>query len=120
MGDNNNGKMRLASLEIENIKRISMVHLDTRGKNMIVIGGDNGNGKTSILDSFMYAVGGASFIPSEPLRRGARKGKVLVELVAPDGGVLYVERRVTKKGSDVAVWPKDGEKYASPQSVLNA
>lgn len=117
---NENGMMRLASLEIENIKRISMVHLDTRGKKVIVIGGNNGDGKTSILDSFMYAVGGASFIPVEPLRRGARKGKVLVELVAPDGGVLYVERRVTKKGSDVAVWPKDGEKYASPQSVLNA
>lgn len=119
-GESQNGIMRVASLEIENIKRISMVHLDTKDKKMIVIGGDNTQGKSSILDSFMYAVGGASFIPSEPLRRGARKGKVTVELVAPDGSTLFVERRVTKKSSDIAVWPKDGERYSSPQSILNA
>ncbi len=111
--------MKVVELVIENIKRVQHVTIRPT-KAVTIIGGNNGEGKSSTIDTLMYVLGGASFMPEEPLRRGARKGFGRVELVAPNGDVLFAERRVTKKGSDVTVWPKDGEKYNSPQTILNA
>lgn len=106
--------MRIVEITIENIKRIEAVNIRPDG-NMIVIGGDNANGKSSILDSIMYVLGGKSFIPTEPLRRGTKKGFARLDL-----GELVAERRVTKSGTEIAVTSKDGAKYPSPQAILNA
>ena len=71
--------VKITSLEIENLKRVKAVSLDVTGP-LTVIGGRNGQGKTSVLDSIMWALGGDKFKPSKPVREGAQKAAVRVEL----------------------------------------
>ena len=60
---------RIVSLTAENVKRISAVHIVPGDGGVVLIGGRNAQGKSSVLDSIMYALGGASAIPDEPIRR---------------------------------------------------
>ena len=50
--------MRIISLQAENIKRLKAVEITPEG-DIVVIAGRNGQGKTSVLDSIWYALGGS-------------------------------------------------------------
>jgi ATPase subunit of ABC transporter with duplicated ATPase domains len=65
--------VKITSFEVENVKRVKAVSLDVTGKPLVLIGGHNGQGKTSTLDAIMWTLGGDRFKPSEPLREGAEK-----------------------------------------------
>ena len=80
--------VKITSLEIENVKRITAVSMTVEGKALTVIGGKNAQGKSSVLDSIMWALGGERFKPSNAIHAGAEKGYIKVEL---DNGVT-VER----------------------------
>lgn len=106
--------MHIVQLTSENIKRIKAITITPDG-NAILIGGLNGQGKTSVLDSIAMALGGGKLIPSTPIRRGQKHARIEVDL-----GDLIVERRFTSKGSTLMVMPKDGrEPFKSPQGVLD-
>jgi hypothetical protein len=81
----------------------------------VIVGGDNGAGKTSVLDSIQMALGGGKAIPSDPIRHGAKQGSVVLNL-----GDLTVERVITKAGSTLTVRDADGVKQRSPQAILDA
>ena len=49
--------MKIIKLETENVKRIKTACIEPDGS-MVVIGGRNGQGKSSALDSIAYAIGG--------------------------------------------------------------
>lgn len=100
-------------LEVENIKRIKVVRITPEGK-VVVIGGKNGEGKTSALDSIAYLLGGKNAICDEPLRRGEKKGRIIGEI-----GDLTVRRTFTEGGTYLEVTTKDGAKYPSPQAILD-
>lgn len=104
---------KIISLEISNVKRIKTLFLKPDG-NTVIIGGKNDSGKSSTLDSIWYALGGGKAIPDKPLRKGAKKGHVRIDL-----GELEVERRFTEAGSVLAVKYKDGRDAKSPQAVLD-
>lgn len=107
-------EMKIIQLVSENIKRIRAITITPDG-NLVVVGGDNANGKTSVLDSIAMALGGGKLIPDQPIRRGQKHARVEIDL-----GDLIVERRFTSKGSTLTVMPKDGrEPFKSPQSVLD-
>lgn len=72
--------VKVVSLEVENVKRVRAVSLDCSKSSLTVIGGRNGQGKSSILDSIMWTLGGDRFRPSTPLREGAEKLATRVEL----------------------------------------
>ena len=63
--------MKINSLELENVKRIKAVKIEPTETGLTVIGGRNGQGKTSVLDSIAWALGGDRFRPSEPQREGS-------------------------------------------------
>lgn len=63
--------VKINTLEIENVKRIKAVQLEPTKNGLTVIGGGNRQGKTSVLDSIAWALGGDRFKPSSPLREGA-------------------------------------------------
>ena len=43
--------MKINKLEIENVKRIKAVKVEPKASGLTVIGGNNNQGKTSVLDS---------------------------------------------------------------------
>jgi DNA repair exonuclease SbcCD ATPase subunit len=63
--------IKINKLEIENVKRVKAVKLEPTQNGLTVIGGRNGQGKTSILDSIAWALGGNKYKPSKPQREGS-------------------------------------------------
>ena len=63
--------VKINSLELENVKRIKAVQLEPSADGLTVIGGKNGQGKTSVLDAIAWALGGNKYRPSEPKREGS-------------------------------------------------
>lgn len=112
MSDTNT--LRIVELRAENIKRLQAVEIHPSGE-LVVIGGRNAQGKSSTLDAIEMALGGASTIPPDPIRHGARKGRVVVDL-----GELVVERTFTPKGTTLTVTSKDGTPQKSPQALLDS
>lgn len=104
--------MKIAKLEIENMKRVRAVTLEPAENGLTVIGGNNGQGKTSVLDAIAWALGGDKFRPSNPTREGSVIPPYLhVEM---DNG-LIVERRGEK--SVLKVTDPSGRKGG--QQLLN-
>ncbi|NLE66571.1 MAG: AAA family ATPase, partial [Lentisphaerae bacterium] len=102
--------VKIISLEVENVKRVQAVSLAPAENGLTIIGGDNGQGKSSVLDAIMSALGGESKLPSKPLRDGAQKGEVSLAL----SNGLTVHRTFTPRGSYLKV-----SGNAGGQSVLN-
>lgn len=106
--------LHIVELRAENIKRLQAVQIHPSGE-LVVIGGRNAQGKSSTLDAIEMALGGASTIPPDPIRHGARKGRVVVDL-----GELVIERVFTPKGTSLTVTSKDGTLQKSPQALLDS
>ena len=47
----NNQPVKILSLEAENIKRVRAVRIEPTAAGLTIIGGDNNQGKTSVLDA---------------------------------------------------------------------
>lgn len=63
--------VKIHTLELENVKRIKAVTLTPAENGLTIIGGRNGQGKTSVLDAIAWALGGEKFKPSSPARNGS-------------------------------------------------
>ena len=92
-------------LEIENIKRIKAVKVEPSPTGLTVIGGNNNQGKTSVLDSIAWALGGNRFKPSKATREGSVIPPSL-KITMSNG--LVVERK--GKNSSLKVIDPEGNK----------
>ena len=63
--------VKINALELENVKRIKAVKIDPTQNGLTIIGGDNNQGKTSVLDSIAWALGGDRNKPSNAVREGS-------------------------------------------------
>ena len=63
--------VKITTLEIENVKRVKAVALTPAQNGLTVIGGKNGQGKTSVLDAIAWALGGEKYRPSAAGREGS-------------------------------------------------
>lgn len=97
--------MKINRLEAENVKRIKAVRIEPTANGLTVIGGNNGQGKTSVLDAIAWALGGNKFRPSDPQREGSVIPPA-IKITMSNG--LVVERK--GKNSDLKVTDPDGEK----------
>ena len=104
--------VKINSLELENVKRIKAVKLEPSPNGLTVIGGKNGQGKTSVLDSIAWALGGDRYRPSATQRDGSVIPPTL-HITLSNG--LVVERK--GKNADLKVIDPDGRK--SGQQLLN-
>lgn len=108
--------MKIIGLTAENVKRILAVRIEIDPEtNMLVIGGENGAGKSSVLDSVAMALGGKDAIPDQPVRQGASKARVILET-----DEITVTRTWNANGTQLVVTAKDGAKQASPQALLDS
>lgn len=104
--------IKINKLEIENVKRIKAVKIEPTANGLTVIGGNNKQGKTSVLDSIAWALGGEKYRPSEAQRQGSVIPPNL-HIVLSNG--LVVERK--GKNSSLKVTDPDGNKGG--QQLLN-
>lgn len=66
-----NEAVKIARLEIENLKRVRAVSLEPGADGLTIIGGRNAQGKSSVLDAIAWALGGDRLRPSQPQREGS-------------------------------------------------
>jgi len=104
--------VKINQLEIENVKRIKAVQLEPSENGLTVIGGNNNQGKTSVLDTIAWALGGDRYKPSNPIRDGSLVPP-RIKLTLSNG--LIVER--TGKNSTLKVTDPSG--LRSGQQLLN-
>lgn len=106
--------MKIIELRAENVKKLRAVTIRPDG-NVVNITGRNGQGKSSVLDSIMYALAGAKTHAQEVVRRGAEKASVTLDL-----GEIIVEWKKTSSGATVRVKNREGLAYPTPQKMLDA
>lgn len=97
--------IKINKLEIENVKRVKAVKIEPSANGLTVIGGRNGQGKTSTLDAIAWALGGNRYKPSQATRDGSMSNPYL-SVTLSNG--LVVERK--GKNSDLKVTDPNGEK----------
>lgn len=97
--------VKISSLQIENVKRVKAVSLSPSENGLTVIGGRNGQGKTSILDAIAWGLGGDKFRPSVPQYDGS---VVPPEIKIRLNNGLLVERK--GKNSSLIVTDPDGSR----------
>lgn len=104
---------KIISLSASNFKKLTAVEITPAG-NVITLTGDNGAGKSCILDSIQSALAGGKTIPEEPIRRGEEKGSVTIQL-----DDYVVTRTFTPAGGTLRVENAAGHRQSSPQNLLD-
>lgn len=104
--------IKINKLEIENVKRIKAVKIEPTANGLTIVGGNNNQGKTSVLDSIAWALGGDRYRPSQAQRDGSTIPPTL-HIVMSNG--LVVERK--GKNSSLKVTDPTGNKGG--QQLLN-
>ena len=100
------------ALEVENLKRIKAVKIEPAASGLTVIGGNNNQGKTSVLDAICWALGGERYRPSQPDREGSMVPASL-HMTLSNG--LIVER----KGKNGSLKVTDPTGAKAGQTLLN-
>ncbi len=91
-------QIKINKLEIENVKRVKAVKLKPSDTGLTIIGGNNNQGKTSVLDAITWALGGNRYKPSNATREGS---VIPPNLKITMSNGLVVERK--GKNSDLKV-----------------
>lgn len=111
--------LRIVGIRAENVKRLKLVDFVPEG-NVIRITGKNANGKSSLIDSLMLALGGDAAVKltktTEPIHQGADRGEVTVDL----NDYVVTRTWTSNSNSYLKVEAKDGTKIKSPQALLNS
>ena len=105
--------VKIMALEAENVKRIKAVALTPSPTGLTIVGGNNNQGKTSVLDALAWALGGDRFRPDAAQRDGAvAPAHLKVKL---SNGVV-----VERKGKNASLTVTDPTGRHSGQQLLNA
>ncbi len=105
--------MKITEFRAENFKKLTAVEIRPDGS-LIVVGGKNAAGKSSCLDAIEAALGGGKRAPEEPVRRGAKSARIVVET-----GEYTITRRFSGRSSSLEIKSADGSTCASPQALLD-
>ncbi len=105
--------MRILNLQASNIKKLTAIDI-TPKEDVILITGENGAGKSSVLDCITMALKGGREIPEEPIKHGEDKGKIRLDL-----GEYIILRSFTKNNTTLQIRSKEGANQPSPQKLLD-
>lgn len=108
--------LRIVALTAENVKRLKAVRIQPDGSPLVPIRGRNAQGKSSVLDAIEYALAGGRSLPVRPVRDGADKASVRVDL----GEFVVVRTFTAAGGTALAITSADGTaQYKRPQEILD-
>lgn len=106
--------LRIVRMAVRNFKRLRAVDVEPQGDS-VVVAGRNAQGKSSVLDAILAAIGGKRLCPPVPVRLGAERAEIVVDL-----GELEVLRVFAADGATtLRVRGRDGAQYPSPQALLD-
>lgn len=107
--------LQIIELRAENVKKLKAVTIRPEGST-VVVAGANGAGKTSVLDSIWFALGGGKAMSdtSRPIRDGQEEAFVELDL-----GDYVVLRTWRGEHSTVTITSKEGARFSSPQRFLD-
>lgn len=108
--------MNILELKINDLKRITAIEIHPETGKPIILTGDNGNGKSSVLDSIILALSNTGL--DDPIRHGRPSGSVKLTLGA-DKAEYLLERKVTKSGDKLTLTDANGIAVQKPQTFLN-
>lgn len=115
--------LRILRLEAENVKRLKAVEITPKGE-LVTITGKNGQGKTSVLDCILWALGGTKPIQWKPIRDGEAGAIIVLDIGNDDGLKLRVTRKFIAKEdgeytTSLKVVNEDGFRPEGEQTLLN-
>src|SRR5579859_1297066 len=108
--------VRVVSLRTTNVKKIKAARVEPDPKaSLVLVGGANDQGKSSLLDSMLAVFGGKDASPEKPVRKGAKKGEVVVDL----GELVATVRFTAAGGRELIVEDTEGHRQPSPQAIMD-
>lgn len=111
--------MKIVSLMIENVMKIKAAYIQP-SDNMVVIQGDNEQGKSSILDSIIMAFKGDRALPVMPIKQGSKKGEIVIKIDGNDTIPPFtITRTLTPKNAYIKIEPVEVLKGETPRSFLD-
>ena len=108
--------MNITTLSIENVKRLSAIRITADGK-PIVLTGNNGAGKSSVLDGILLALSGAGL--EDPIKHGATRAVIKLKIEGKEEA-LNIERIIRPGSRELKVTYADGKPISSPQRFLDS
>jgi hypothetical protein len=107
--------MRIVRLQAEGFKRLVAVDITPEG-DLIEVRGNNGEGKSSVLDAIFAALAGADAAPIKPVRTGEEYALIKLDL-----GELKVTRYFGDDGATkLKVENAEGAVFSQGQTMLDA
>lgn len=112
--------MHVATFRAIDFEGVKDVELIPGQVGLILIGGENDAGKSSVLDALAVAVGGGKLMPERPVRIGEEQAVLECQIDDVDGRKLSVRRTVKADGGgSLEVRDAEGRKFSAPQKVLD-
>lgn len=122
--------MQVLKYEAHNVLGVKDVKFDLAGRHLFLVGGKNGQGKTSALTALVMALAGKSGMSDYPeiaLRKGEKKGSVSIRLSGDEtlmeSDFITVELSLRQKSSgavveEFRVLDSSGEEAPEPRKLL--
>jgi DNA repair exonuclease SbcCD ATPase subunit len=122
--------MQVLKYEAHNVLGVKDIKFDLAGRHLFLVGGANGQGKSSALTALIMALAGKSGMSDYPeiaLRKGEKRGKVTIELTGDDelmeSKSITVELSLRQKPSgaiveEFRVLDSAGEEAPEPRKLL--
>ena len=112
----------LKKLQLSNFLSYETLSLDFSEDEKILIDGNSGNGKSSIIDSIIFALYGEGRVENKSLiKRGHNKCSVSLELLSENNEVITISRAINNTGKhtlDVSHKKKDGTAVSHPAAGI--
>lgn len=108
--------MLITRLEVLDFKRIGVVAIDPNG-NQVLLTGDNGQGKSSLLDAVMFALKRSG--AEKPIRDGAEFAEIAMTIEG-QAQFFTIRRKIKGTNAYLDVTTREGAKMPSPQKFLDA
>lgn len=110
--------MTVVALTVDSFKRLRAARVHPSPHGLVPVRGRNEQGKSSLIESMLAALGGKRNAPELPITEGAHGAEVMVDL-----GDLVVRRKWKRdafgKATSALTVEASGSKLASPQGVLD-
>lgn len=110
--------LRIIKFTAQDILRLSVVEITPDG-NVVTLTGENGAGKSSVLNAIQMTIAGRKAAPERPIREGADKGQTELTIGAGGKPKFIIERKISQGRDTMTVRAPGEAPVSSPQTLLN-